>query len=397
MISGKKSYLYVKGRITQLFFDKANYTFKLGAEPSQSIKLATYAAIVVPNVQRLSVPCPTGNCTWPVTPSIAICGACTPVNYTTSCNSTNCVFTMPSGSKITIQADTITGHEVMEDLAFLIQNSNGSVYKVNDTSRLYLTNLDIFGQPYTTDVGVFWSNTSIISSECALWVCVQAYQVSVDSLQQSQLIVQTVSDVTTSVNYTDFFEENSTFAPLPASMNPPPDEQFTFGIYAASLMKTYITSFLTGNISINLESKFGSNDYIEFIWNSTSNPELWIENIAVSLSNAVRVGEPAQDDRYDGTAFILGVSVRWYWLSLPLLLVGLSLVFLIINIYRTSRSGVGAWKGSPLALLFCDIEPEVKDKAGFAMYKSDGLKDVVGKTKMVLEAEAGGEWVFKPA
>jgi hypothetical protein len=380
------------------YFDKANGFSKSGAVPPQSFQLATYAGIILPTVQPLSAFCPTSNCTWPVTPSLAVCGACSHTNYTTSCNSTGCTFTMPSGSTMTIQPGTISGATVMEGVAFQIQFTPGSIYVANDTSRVYLANFDVFGQPFTTDTNRTWTNTSIVSSECALWACVQAYQVSVDSLQQQQLTIQSWSDtITPPVNITRPFYQNSTFKPLPTNMNPTPDVQYTFGMYAATTIGKYLDRLLSGNVTLDLESDFPSNNYIEFNWNSSSNLDSWINNLAVSMSNAVRTGEPAQDSRYNGVAFVLGVSVHWYWLSLPLLMVALSLVVLISNILRTSRSQVGAWKGSSLAMLFCDIDPEVKDKAGFAMYRSGGLMDVVGKADMLLEAENDGKWKFKPA
>lgn len=61
------------------------------------MKAAITNAILGGSAQQLSASCPTGNCTWPVTPSLAVCGACSQPPFQSSCDSRICNFTMPSG------------------------------------------------------------------------------------------------------------------------------------------------------------------------------------------------------------------------------------------------------------------------------------------------------------
>ena len=66
---------------------------------------------------------------------------------------------------------------------------------------------------------------------------------------------------------------------------------------------------------------------------------------------------PEEEERYKGTASELGYEVRWPWITLPALLVLLSTMILIVTIINTQRSDINAWRSSPLALVFMDVDP----------------------------------------
>ena len=63
-----------------------------------SMKAAVYNGMLEGGIAPLQTFCPTGNCTFPVTPTVAVCGECRDVSYTTSCNSTNCQYTLSTGT-----------------------------------------------------------------------------------------------------------------------------------------------------------------------------------------------------------------------------------------------------------------------------------------------------------
>jgi len=73
----------------------------------------------------------------------------------------------------------------------------------------------------------------------------------------------------------------------------------------------------------------------------------------------------------------------------------LSVLFLILSIIRTRGSSIGAWKSSPLALLFTDVEPFIKGEAGARMNMAGGLDEAVGEVRALLKPGFGGRWVFK--
>jgi hypothetical protein len=173
---------------------------------------------------------------------------------------------------------------------------------------------------------------------------------------------------------------------------------YTVADIAAYELQKYMPSFFTGTAGApdGTRGISYSNDFVEVIYNATVNMDLdaLVKNIALSMSNVFRTAEPAQDDVYNGTASALSVSAKWIWLTLPIVLVALSLLLSMINIVRTYRNELGAWKGGPLALLVCDIDPQVKATALANMDVPDGLVKSIGNVKVVLAKNQGG-WVFE--
>lgn len=56
-----------------------------------TLKAAVITGALLQNIQPITASCPTGNCTWPLAPSLAICGACTEYSYyQTRCFQNNC-------------------------------------------------------------------------------------------------------------------------------------------------------------------------------------------------------------------------------------------------------------------------------------------------------------------
>ena len=113
------------------------------------------------------------------------------------------------------------------------------------------------------------------------------------------------------------------------------------------------------------------------------------------MTNVVRTTIPMTDELYNGTGFQLGVRVRWEWLVLPAAMVGLSLLFLMATIIRTARSPVKAWKGSPLAVLFLDIDQEIRTRASNHLNDFKGIERSVGRTKVVIKKHPEGKWILR--
>ena len=65
--------------------------------------------------------------------------------------------------------------------------------------------------------------------------------------------------------------------------------------------------------------------------------------------------------------------------------------------FRTARSPLRAWKGSPLTLLFTDVDPELRRQAAGAMDTVEGIEKVAGKTSVLLEDRGNGNWSIRTA
>ena len=118
---------------------------------------ATYNGILNQNVESLPTSCPTGNCTWPLTPSMAICGACSASTYTISCfpgvcNSNccsipSCNYTLPSGAVANL-TNFAQVFGALRGIGFRVLLSLGAIYNPSEPHRIYITNFDVFGAPW---------------------------------------------------------------------------------------------------------------------------------------------------------------------------------------------------------------------------------------------------------
>ena len=382
------------------------------------IKAATWTGILDSNLMQLSAPCPTGNCTWPTTPSIAVCGACSNTTYQQSCDLTDqaistkereplCHFKMPSGNIANL---TDFGNQYATNEAAVILQvmpSPGAIYKQND-SNLYISNFEVVGSPSSPlfPATVPWTNSSTVASECALWICVQAFGSSTINANQTQVVIQDFSQIR---NTTAIAQGHSsdpfTFHNLPSEMNPRPDANYTIGFMGWNAFQFYLGPMFNGSVSLWPASTKASSDVVEALWSSTGDLDKWINMVATSLTNAIRADKTDgnQDDNleakydafYDGQAYQLGYSVRWPWIILPTVLVVWSLIILATTMIKTARSPVRAWKGSPLAVLFMDVDDQIKKTAVGQLDIYNGLPKSVGGTKVKLEADQEGRWCFK--
>jgi len=267
----------------------------------------------------------------------------------------------------------------------------------NSTSdRLDIANFDVFGAPYN-QFAFAWPNSSTTSSECALWMCIQAYQVTTKTSNQEQSVVEKFHNINHLIESDDFSGADLFyFDALPAELNPAPGANYSVGIMASLFLIEYLGPLVNGTVILNLESQSPSSDFIQAIWNGTENLDAWIQNLALSMTNVVRVSTPAHNNRYNGTAFRQGINVRWMWLVLPAAMVMFSVLIFGLVIIKTMKSNVEAWKGSPLTLLFSDVDAEIKGQAGGELLGTvKGLERGVGRRRVVLDSQADGRLLFR--
>ena len=395
------------GRITKVTLQKAVSTCMTPREqntkartqrfPCHLVKAATYNGVLSSDQVPLNTLCPTGNCTWPITPSLAICGACSNSTFRESCPpghnkdtsapgpvDGSCNYTLPSGSKAFLTSN-IDGYGAY---SFQLTSSKGAMYKKNDTNRLYIANFDI--------VNARASPTQ--AYECALWMCVQAYETKVLDSKQTQRSVQTFSDMVTSDPGNEHGgSDNLTFREIPIAMNPMPLIQYTVGVTAQLGFETYLDDLFNGNISYNVESYTSSTDVAEAVSLAIYHPNLsdWIQNLANSMTNVIRTDKPASSDLYNGTAYQLGVRIHWPWIILPLALALSSLLILVIAMVRTARSPVQAWKGSPLVMLFMGVDEAIMRDGSGKIDTYNGLNDAVGAARVRIKVDGEGNWGFE--
>jgi len=107
-----------------------------------------------------------------------------------------------------------------EGVGFFVAPTTGQIYDSSKEDRLYIANFDVFGAPYNSFASQTWDNKSTVSSECALWMCIQTYHVTQFSFNQVQTVVHNFSTINATLGGSFSGADNFTYPPLPVEMNP---------------------------------------------------------------------------------------------------------------------------------------------------------------------------------
>ena len=363
--------------------------------PPLALKAAVSSGIMSSTASPLTAECPTGNCTWPITPSLAICGGCVDSKFERSYDSSTESFTyrMPSGHTANIS----NYYNATMGIGFQIFQSGGFHYPANDNNTLYLSNWEAVGAPTNATSLSDWQNRTTVASECALWMCVQSFDTRQTHANQSQNVTRSFSKIdprTISVN--DLPNANISFLDLPTEMNPPLSHNFSVFASAYTALYQYFNTVFTGIVALSTNEQTYSSDYVQGIWDASADLDTWIQTVATSMTNVIRtLGDAEPAIEYDGTGYQLGYEVRWAWILLPAILVGTSLLVLGSIMVKTARSPVQAWKGSPFALLFMNVDEGLRERGMAQMERYHGVEKTIGNSPVVLSREMNGGWGFK--
>lgn len=183
--------------IAQLKIWEESKLIHLGLIPPLPLKAATYNSALTGSATTLTVSCPTRNCTWPITPLLAVCGACVNLTWQLKCGFnlttdlefgkySECQYALPSGEIANIS------NVIMADMGigFQVFPSVGHTYKKSRTDILYIANFEAVGAPNGSHRDWMPANSSsTVASECALWMCIQAYETKQINGAQNQTVV----------------------------------------------------------------------------------------------------------------------------------------------------------------------------------------------------------------
>jgi hypothetical protein len=116
-------------------------------------------------------------------------------------------------------------------------------------------------------------------------------------------------------------------------------------------------------------------------WLSPNNISYHMERLTTALTNKVRASRSSE--LVAGTAYNLEtyVAVHWAWLTFPLVMLALSVIFLVATIIKTSKGGnaeVAIWKTSAMPTLLYslpeDARPTLTNDSTWRPTTSNGLK-----------------------
>jgi len=124
-------------------------------------------------------------------------------------------------------------------------------------------------------------------------------------------------------------------------------------------------------------------------WQYPHNITRHMQRMADSMTNVVRSSNTKQ--MLQGDAYLMEpyVSIRWEWLTFPILLLLLSLVFLVSTIIKTSGDGAtGMWKTSAMPTLIYSLPKETQGQFASSSTWSSG-KGAPRKTRIKLLPNMG--------
>ncbi|RMZ90473.1 hypothetical protein DV736_g2290, partial [Chaetothyriales sp. CBS 134916] len=243
--------------------------------------------------------------------------------------------------------------------------------------------------------------------ECALWMCVQAYNVSVNLGRASQAIVHTWVDWKVA-NTTPW--DSIEFTGMPKEFNVADNSSFQVSTAALYSIKNAFN--FSGNIRANydLEPMYsGDTSQSMGVAAAVGNWESWIQKVARSIGNDIRtnsrqpiitepyvigdevISDPPPNPYYDGSAYITRpfIQVRWWWLTYPAAMIVASLVYLLLTMWQCRHHGAYIWKDHPLVLLSVALDHSIAEKAKGSLTRLGDLDQRIGDEKVVLEYDWG--------
>ena len=384
------------------------------------------------SVDTPAVNCPTGNCTWPIVPTVGVCGACTDL--------TNEIKYLRSSDLCALNVGSInmTGYcsqgSVDFGIVFEIGRGPGRIFDevssgrpdgISADSPNLIASWSALGlsdkQSLSQDrAGINGSS----AAECALWYCLQAHEVKMDLGELRDTTTPTWNRAVESNPGSS--NGNITFANIPSdAFNADPAAEYGVSVMQMMGMQSYTNKTFLGNASADaaLGILAPQSDFAGGMQRSFDDLDSWIERLARSMTNEVRLngtrtgrsfgsmGQTEQteqeevdddtsdneDSQYRGSVFVSRVIivVRWPWITYAVGLVLISVIYLVFEVVRTSRMAVRPWKSDALLPVCMDIGQEVRVLAASGMSRPNGVKEKVGKLRARLTiAEDGNHAQF---
>ncbi|KAK0747922.1 hypothetical protein B0T21DRAFT_446740 [Apiosordaria backusii] len=325
-------------------------------------------------------------------PTLASCGDCVDAEIFTQCNRTanTCTYKTASGTSI------VNSMDPGERSIFRVAPTNGTVHQIASTSRAYFSVFDFLSVMQTEETGLL-----LTASECALWFCLEALKISVEDGRQNQTRVANHSITSLAMTNSAHGAEH-VFINIPSNLNTVNTTKYAVTHEAMLALRNFMASITMGTVTTTLNTLDSSSDWVEAMWNATTGDlNQWISTFAASLTNEFRLhGEVtgSSTKRYDGAATQMTpvVTVKWYWMLYPALMILLSIYFLFHTIVACSRDGVRAWKGEVLPLLFCRVDEGLYERGRDGLEVPGGLeKRIAGERVAMYRSVEDRGWGFR--
>ncbi|KAF2973153.1 hypothetical protein GQX73_g444 [Xylaria multiplex] len=380
--------------------------------------------------------CPTANCTWAPTTTLAVCSTC---NDVTSHITIETIEGEDLGT-VTYSGLSMNTNWTSKSLPYLSltnpQNSYGGGPKQTAQFSLsaWLAAAKLTDPKATisfhnlstiiTAIGIIkaadgyakgdltWDDTPVTATECALYFCTQAMNSSIvaGKLIEEGIASWSERDYSTYVgNKTTVFDEWNNYSLYTNSHDivrndlvlliPPEDAQ------RFNLPENVTTKFNLSQNTIGSTVTWVNNDFfagtmawplighiavdappvMQALYQST-NLTATFDNVAASLSNWMR---STSDTTHYGVVqdWVIRINIEWPYVIAPLLAFSLGLIFCLHSISETRRLGLQPWKTSMVATLTHSVDAGARAQLRHAHRNGD--IDKTAKAMIICFEDAG--------
>ncbi|KAH8586025.1 hypothetical protein B0O99DRAFT_645562 [Bisporella sp. PMI_857] len=284
--------------------------------------------------------CSSGNCTWSNYSSLAVCSTCQNVTSQLRVNcTTSCDAKLPGGAALLGSNGTLMSTNASSDPVFF-KNVSSKAHILG-----LFQNIAAFGQLSAKDA------SKIKAAECILYLCVHSYTSTFDNGEFNETILKTWPDLNLTaetisperINEGNFYTVSGK----------------KYGMTGTTFDKIseHLRILLEGTVDNQNNDITFSMDALQPIWDAQSFDDP-INRTAATMTKVIRDGNNSDSNLSNGVVWeqSLYVTVRWWWLTLPVFLFLVTTLQLVLTILRTRRSGAGLWRSSPLALAFHGLD-----------------------------------------
>lgn len=310
-------------------------------------------------------------------------------------NFSTCGWQLPGGAKLNTSLDVFS-------MTSYLPNLNGDMPYTDVLKLVFMGTEAQSGPPL---------NYNPWARQCTLQYCTQTFNASVTN----GTLTESVSS--TGLNTTVLSTANST-TDTPAVIKAPDGTSYIVTEAAMLGTQSWFSSLFAdgratrANMSAHLDdtsvivnltvgissgTTYFDNDVVQtFYWDYyeyASGLDKAMSDLATSMTVAFR--SFGGDEMINGTEWSMEtyVHVRWAWISLPLVVLALTIVFLVVVIWENHRCGTDLWKSSAIALLFHGLDTDTEKH-----FTADSLNDIKKEAKDVkvqLEVDDDGRMLLR--
>jgi hypothetical protein len=403
-------------------------TMEVSERPDFGIVSAMYNGFRNPSIslqEQASFVCATGNCTWPLFSSAGVCSSCADVSsgleasadygvngvsvpwgLGESYQGDYTIWSLPTAN-IRNYNDRFNRTDTERPATLLILNSTSLATKTiahREHEALLMAFTTIRASEEFLEKDALWNETRPVATECALYLCAQAYQAeSVNNALREHIVgswsarepwsyAYDYSYYTVPVNKTlaketadrqgnylldrsDLHHDLQLVIPyegLPNALS----MNRRFNVSQAFIISTmtWLDQFVTldgGESGLGNGPWRGANNVgypgsrisqqpliIDTLWNST-NLTLTFDNVARSLTNQIRNSSP---QKQDGVLqrWTIHVQVNWWYLVFPIAMLTMGFIYVIMVIVESTRLRLPVWKESARPTLLYGFNGETQ-------------------------------------